>query len=119
MALDLERREHKACQADLRKYIITVNILYRKLAEEYERNDVLAKGLQRLGRDLDCCHGSITKLYHDLYEQHMRGQQSTSTPSRRTFESHNDFDLGSGCQAAESTAPESVGFIKSEDTSPF
>jgi len=123
MELELERSKHEACQADLRKFITTVNILHKKLDKEYERNDVLAKGLQRLGGDFDSCQETISNLCQDLYEirRHMRRQQSTSTQSRRTSESRNDFDLEIKCQGAESgnTAPESVDSIESEDTSLF
>jgi predicted unusual protein kinase regulating ubiquinone biosynthesis (AarF/ABC1/UbiB family) len=122
MELELERSKHEACQADLRKFITTVNILHKKLDKEYERNDVLAKGLQRLGR-LRLVPETISNLCQDLYEirRHMRRQQSTSTQSRRTSESRNDFDLEIKCQGAESgnTAPESVDSIESEDTSLF
>ncbi len=101
MALDLERRKHKACQADLRKSITTVKILYKKLDKKYERNDVLAKRLQRLRKDFDSCQETINKLCHDLFKvrRHMRSQQLTSTQSRCTSQSS-----------------ESVGCIKSEDT---
>lgn len=98
MALDLERKEHRVCQAHFIESMAMANILYNKLNEEYERNDVLAEGLQRLRKDLNSCQETIKKLCHNLYEklqvrQDMRSQHWTSTQSRCTSESHIGFDL--------------------------